>query len=205
MNSKPMMLVDIIDKTYPWNLAMAVFGDKDMVMRVYAPGIIESLSLLAEREAKVLRLRYRDGLTLEKTGKEFNVTRERIRQVEAKAIRKLRHPSISRTWIMVEYEEHLGLRRERDRLAEECEELRKQLALMPDSDPIPEQIENVDVGIEDLELSVRSYNCLKRAGINTIGDLRGTTRERLMKVRNLGRKSMEEVITMAKEWGIEIE
>ena len=47
--------------------------------------------------------------------------------------------------------------------------------------------------IEDLDLSVRSYNCLKRAGIETVGDLIGKTMDDMMKVRNLGRKSLEEV------------
>ena len=48
--------------------------------------------------------------------------------------------------------------------------------------------------IEDLDLSVRSYNCLKRAGINTVEDLIENSEEDMMKVRNLGRKSLEEVI-----------
>ncbi|MGL4547904.1 RNA polymerase sigma factor RpoD [Eubacterium aggregans] len=62
--------------------------------------LIEVLSTLTEREEKVLRLRFGldDGRarTLEEVGKEFNVTRERIRQIEAKALRKLRHPSRSK-------------------------------------------------------------------------------------------------------------
>ena len=62
--------------------------------------LVEVLSTLTEREQKVLRLRFGldDGRarTLEEVGKEFNVTRERIRQIEAKALRKLRHPSRSR-------------------------------------------------------------------------------------------------------------
>ena len=48
--------------------------------------------------------------------------------------------------------------------------------------------------IEELDLSVRSYNCLKRAGINTVEDLSNKSEEDMMKVRNLGRKSLEEVI-----------
>jgi RNA polymerase primary sigma factor len=60
----------------------------------------EVLGTLTEREAKVLRLRFglEDGRprTLEEVGKEFDVTRERIRQIEAKALRKLRHPSRSK-------------------------------------------------------------------------------------------------------------
>ena len=62
--------------------------------------LVEVLSTLTEREQKVLRIRFGldDGRarTLEEVGKEFNVTRERIRQIEAKALRKLRHPSRSR-------------------------------------------------------------------------------------------------------------
>ena len=62
--------------------------------------LIAVLDTLTPREEKVLRLRYGidDGRprTLEEVGKEFNVTRERIRQIEAKALRKLRHPSRSK-------------------------------------------------------------------------------------------------------------
>ena len=47
--------------------------------------------------------------------------------------------------------------------------------------------------IEDLELSVRSYNCLKRAGINTVAELIDRDEEEMMKVRNLGKKSLDEV------------
>ena len=60
----------------------------------------EVLETLTEREQKVLRLRFGlddgEAKTLEEVGKTFNVTRERIRQIEAKALRKLRHPSRSR-------------------------------------------------------------------------------------------------------------
>ena len=62
--------------------------------------LLKVLSTLTDREQKVLRLRFGldDGRTrtLEEVGKEFNVTRERIRQIEAKALRKLRHPSRSK-------------------------------------------------------------------------------------------------------------
>ena len=49
------------------------------------------------------------------------------------------------------------------------------------------------MAIEELDLSVRSYNCLKRAGINTVAELVERDEEEMMKVRNLGRKSLEEV------------
>lgn len=51
----------------------------------------------------------------------------------------------------------------------------------------------LEMTIEELDLSVRSYNCLKRAGINTVQELTEKTEPDMMKVRNLGRKSLEEV------------
>ena len=56
--------------------------------------------------------------------------------------------------------------------------------------------------IEEMDLSVRSYNCLKRAAINTVEDLIEKTEEDMMKVRNLGRKSLEEVIHKLNELGL---
>ncbi|MGR5902982.1 DNA-directed RNA polymerase subunit alpha [Bacillus cereus] len=60
----------------------------------------------------------------------------------------------------------------------------------------------LEMTIEELDLSVRSYNCLKRAGINTVQELANKTEEDMMKVRNLGRKSLEEVKHKLEELGL---
>ena len=62
----------------------------------------------------------------------------------------------------------------------------------------------LEMSIDELELSVRSYNCLKRAGINTVEELTNKTPEDMMKVRNLGRKSLEEVLAKLKELNLEL-
>jgi len=62
----------------------------------------------------------------------------------------------------------------------------------------------LDMTIEELDLSVRSYNCLKRAGINTVGELIQRTEEDMMKVRNLGKKSLEEVVQKLAELGLKL-
>ena len=62
----------------------------------------------------------------------------------------------------------------------------------------------LEMSIEELDLSVRSYNCLKRAGINTVEDLANKTEEEMMKVRNLGRKSLEEVLNKLAELGLSL-
>ena len=62
----------------------------------------------------------------------------------------------------------------------------------------------LEITIEELDLSVRSFNCLKRAGINTVQDLVNTTEDEMMKVRNLGRKSLEEVIGKLEALGLKL-
>ena len=62
----------------------------------------------------------------------------------------------------------------------------------------------LEMTIEELELSVRSFNCLKRAGIGTVEDLTNKTENEMMKVRNLGRKSLEEVLAKLKELGLQL-
>ena len=62
----------------------------------------------------------------------------------------------------------------------------------------------LEMTIEELDLSVRSFNCLKRAGINTVDDLINKSEEEMMKVRNLGRKSLKEVVQKLREIGLDL-
>lgn len=62
----------------------------------------------------------------------------------------------------------------------------------------------LEMSIEDLDLSVRSYNCLKRAGIHTVQDLTKKTEEEMLKVRNLGKKSLDEVIKKIRDLGFDL-
>ena len=71
-------------------------------------------------------------------------------------------------------------------------------------EPEDETSKVLEMTIEDLDLSVRSYNCLKRAGINTVADLAAKSEEDMMKVRNLGRKSLEEVKKKLQEYDLSL-
>ncbi len=62
----------------------------------------------------------------------------------------------------------------------------------------------LEMNIEEMDLSVRSYNCLKRAGIHTVADLTRKTEEDMLKVRNLGRKSLDEVIAKLRTFGLDL-
>ena len=83
-------------------------------------------------------------------------------------------------------------------------------ATTKDAEVMTEKEENkkeriLEMSIEELDLSVRSYNCLKRAGINSVEDLANKTEEDMMKVRNLGRKSLEEVLNKMADLGLALQ
>ena len=168
---------------------------------------------LTEREYGVLayRLGFEDGNShgLEQTGQRFCVTRERVRQIEAKALRKLKHRNTFPRIVSSSDEQ----RAEIVTIIKEIEELRKdpvfkkeaelrqklrKISKMP-FECAEEAAKYLDGGILDfsdidrLGLSVRTYNCLKRAGINTVADIIKLSKEDWPKVRNLGRHAMEEV------------
>lgn len=69
---------------------------------------------------------------------------------------------------------------------------------------VNEKVKVLEMNIDELELSVRSYNCLKRAGINTVQELTNKTADDMMKVRNLGRKSLDEVYAKLKKLGLHL-
>ena len=93
---------------------------------------------------------------------------------------------------------HLKLFQNMDGLPEEEEE---EEASFPEEEE-DDSSKVLDMTIEDLDLSVRSFNCLKRANINTVADLAEKTEDDMMKVRNLGRKSLEEVKKKLEELGL---
>ena len=82
------------------------------------------------------------------------------------------------------------------------EETKGDPILVPSKETHKEKI--LEMTIEDLDMSVRSFNCLKRAGINKVGDLICRTEEDMIKVRNLGKKSLEEVIAKLHSLGLDL-
>jgi DNA-directed RNA polymerase subunit alpha len=82
------------------------------------------------------------------------------------------------------------------------ENARQSVVIVDKKDDENKQV--LEMSIDELELSVRSYNCLKRAGINTVEELCNKTPDDMMKVRNLGKKSLEEVLAKLKELGLSL-
>lgn len=193
-------------------------------------GLEFALSTLPENERIVIRCRFENGMTLEETGKILGCTRERARQIEAKALRKLRHPKNSR-YIREGKEKTdrlFPLKRQKEALEKEIKAMEAEVEaldarvealrdktgafplLIPKLQDVQRELESViqsiylsdirsnpearaNLNIENLDLSVRSYNCLRLLGIKTVRDLMGYTREQLMAARNMGIKSLVEI------------
>lgn len=82
------------------------------------------------------------------------------------------------------------------------EKAKEQNIMVKPDEPKTDKV--LEMTIEELDLSVRSFNCLKRAGINTVGDLADKTEDEMMKVRNLGKKSLEEVLQKMQTLGLSL-
>ena len=177
---------------YPDNLLFEIFGNEWEFPRPadFDGSLAYVLHSLTERERRILDYRYKDGLTYDKIGSCECVTRERARQILAKALRKLRHFSRLN---FLKYGVHGVIARKVESAREAA------LATMPQPD-VPKD----DMPIESLELSVRSYNCLKRAGIRTLHGIATMTFDELCHVRNLGKKSVDEICKMLIDFGLSL-
>lgn len=160
---------------------------------------------LTEREAKIVKMRHQQGMTFESIGKVFGVTRERVRQIEHKALRKLRHPS---RWRYIQY----GITGVVDSIKESAfqDGYRKGFQFGYEQAIINSKLNKVNYGecgdltLADLDLSVRSYNCLTIAGVKYAMDIVDMGYHKLIHVRNFGRKSFYEVIEQLKKYGYDV-
>lgn len=174
---------------YPYNIIVECEGETeyDITPKELKKCIADNLT---DRESQVIEYRFHQNLSLEDTGKKFGVTKERIRQIEAKALRKLRH--YMRSYQTIPMREFVDATHKYDDLLAQYEELSRKYAEEKHV-PAPKPEELHTVPIEDLDLSIRSYNCLKRAKINYLDELKKLSEEDLMHIRHLGLKSLREI------------
>lgn len=212
---KRQLEVDLTE-VYPYNLALDIFGNqwveaREKALTLSVQGIKSEVAELTEREKKILELRYKNKLTYGEISEIMGVTRERIRQILAKALRKLRHPS--KLAKMKAYSYHDLVKRSRDYndLETRNKELEKAILLyttykLNDEKlkDITKKIDVVSIPLEELGLSVMAYNSLKRRGTGTLGDIAQMTMADLENVRNLGRKTRDEVLKKIGEYGLKL-
>lgn len=176
------------------NYEESSYDDFDLNYRKISPEEFDSVFReLTYREQTVIEMRYRDSLTLDEAGKKIGVTRERIRQIEFKALRKI-YRDLNRL-IKETKPETNQLIKENEELRQYITELQTTLA-QTSKLKIPEAIKSLslDTPIEEFDFSVRTYNCLKRAQINSALDIVNYT-DRFDYIRNLGKRSLMEIIS----------
>lgn len=229
---RPTQAIHGFEAPWPYNLLDEIFQGQwsDVLTQDQLDGLKKALTILTEREQQVIDAYYRRGLNLEEAGREQNVTRERLRQISAKAVRKLRHPArkklilyglemskemsevgrlraelTAETYALTQWQAELDARAEllgyRERKQIGTPEFDDE-AGSSEQDQASHGLQNI--WIDELQLSVRSYNCLRRACIDTVADILELSQEDMIHVRNLGRKSMEEIIRKMHSMGLKM-
>jgi len=182
---------------------------------------------LTERETMILHKYYRDGMNFEQIGKECSVTRERIRQIQMKAIRKLGHP-IRQQYLIDGVCGAMFVKQKQTaeelvkstlnetatclkRIAEDIKQIAYQAqtgAIIAQAEQVEEQAKKIGVNlsepIEDMDFSVRTFNCLKRAGADTLGRITQKSRLELERLHDMGKKSVDEIEDYLHSKGLEL-
>lgn len=199
-------------REWPSGLLDELYGDDSVMLSLpydFEGSLSYVLYSLGDRTREIILQRYQERLTLEDIAKLHGVTRERIRQVIAKGIRMLRHPS-RRRMIEMGVAGYIAFMQqeasEKAATLAEREALKNHLLIQredPDGAKAAEKATLYTMDIAELGLSVRAYNCLKRSCVNTIGELLELTSEQLARIRNLGKKSHDEVVTALTAMGFD--
>lgn len=170
-------LIEIIDKF------------KDTNVDIYA--------LMTDRERNVVNQRLRQHLTYEEIASKYDVTKERIRQILNRALRQAKKSIVAHQAEVVrkENEKKLLELKEKQQQAKQVYENTQKEILSKDIDVI---------WIEDMDFSVRAYNCLKRRGINSLGELILYSEDDIRKIKYLGLKTLEEIKAKLEEFGLHL-
>ena len=206
-----------IASLYPYNLAYEVeiyhsnveSYPKEKIEKVAREGLykVHVLSLLnlltsesfTEREKEIIEMRWKKHMTLKTIAEHYELTQERIRQLTVKIVRKL---YLRRNhYIMADPKTIYKLKDELNKTMIAADTYKRKL-----------NEENVEVrkvtdrmSIVELDTSVRTYNCLKRSGFNYIDELVGVPITKLANIRNMGRKSLDELLDKLEKFGIGVE
>lgn len=185
-------------------------------------GLEAALKTLTPKQEDVLRRRFFEGETLVTIGNHYHRSPENIRQAEARALRQLRRPSIfpgikyAITERLLEYtrglEETVAMQElkiaQRDRTISEYESRfgplpsDEQQILLSDELALRKKL---DTKIDDIEMSVRSYNCLKNANLRIIRKVVQKTERDLLHIKNFGRKSLNEIKGILASMGLHLD
>jgi len=160
---------------------------------------VAALDVLNDGEKQVL-VGVMEGCSYESIGEDFCVTRERVRQIFYKALRRV---SVSMGSYRRMLNETIELRRLRDEVKEKDRELRQLRKMLNVQEQDREKCKLMSTELVDMDLSVRTINCLKSADICTVGELVQCKKLELLKIRNFGKKSLSELDELLDRLGLE--
>lgn len=186
---------------YPINILNAIFDQNILKTEIeIVPTIIKDLELiyneyLTEREIYVIKMRFIKQLTLKNVGKLLNVGRERIRQIETRAIRKLRRDYITNSLVYKIDDDIENKKQELNKLKDEIEKYNNKIQIR--------RIVTKPINIYELNFSIRTTNSLIRANIDTLEKLvKYTLNNEILKTRSLGKKSYFEILNKLQDMKI---
>ena len=199
--------------TWPFNLIEGIYRveGKNECIEFDMDGLEEAISTLTPREIKAIDLRYRKEMSLEEVGEACGVGQERIRQITAKACRKLRHPSrmklimygkaaLNKKMDLEDKEKELeSLARELEQREANIKERERELEIEREERETMTR-DGLDDSLEEMELTVRAYNCMARTGCRTVRDVAElVSKGNLLKVRNVGIHCANEILHRLKD------
>lgn len=197
---------------FPRNIFESIYGrrgDQDFVVsrEMYA-GLVVALSMLTEKEEKILYLRFKDKMSYKEIGAIYNLSSDRIRQIVEKALRRLRHPARSRYFHygiegVIEKEVEKAYEKGRcDGYACGFEEATLTAKGIEMGSPEARREIALQTDIHDMELSVRTFNCLCRHGITNAGEIASMDGSSILNIKLLGKQGIREVARRLREMGI---
>ena len=201
-----------MNELYPYNLLYVIFGGDNELIPQDLPddfcGSMEYvLAMLEPAERTVLKFRYACGMTIQEIAAQYTADGENIRRIESKALRKLRHPARVKylrygVQGIIQEECERACERERKRARAWIAAYYEEPQDGKDSQAPKENV--LQYTIEELDLSVRAFNCLCRAGYRTVADIMAADRDKLLGTLNLGRRSYDEVFAKLESLGLDV-
>lgn len=191
---------EMLTAVYPYNMIIDLEIDPRIVNPFWFMQTVDEM--LTERETEVAHLRYLDGYTYREIGEAIGLSGARAQQILAKVKRKMRNPYRADNYMVVSKYEYDVFDSELSRLNRELK-WANDVIVKSKYENLPITPEN-DIPIEELDLSIRAYNCLHRRGFEKLSDFFGVTQAELAGVRNLGRKCLNEIVEKLKTYGIDI-
>ena len=200
--------------TFAITVCRKAFNNDNIDGDVYIDGVLSELSTFIKGYQEILMMRYRDNMTYREIGEKFDLSAERIRQIEKKIIVRMKHPSRLQNMFVSK------LITKNDALKREIQESKKlhlsnmyrikameKMLQEDDLARLDQEVESwsiINTPIEEMKLSHRLYNCLKKANINYVGNITELKEYNdIVSIKNLGKKCVHELLDVMDELGYE--